>query len=124
MLRNILLVGLGGAAGSILRYAVGLLVKYCGSGGEWATLGVNFAGSLLIGLLWACCPGGSRNLLWVVGLCGGFTTFSTFSLQSVSLLSSGKTLAAGLYILGHVLLCLAAAWLGLSLGQRLFAVGR
>ena len=123
MLKNFLLVGLGGAAGSMLRYGAGLLVKYCGWGGEWATWAVNFLGSLLIGILWAWCPSGSRNLLWVVGLCGGFTTFSTFSLQSVSLLADGKTFWAILYLLGHVLLCLAATWIGLGMGQKICSMG-
>ena len=118
MLKNILLVGLGGAAGSILRYLATLAgnALHCAS---WvATLSVNAIGSFLIGLCMAACTSGDWKLMLTVGLCGGFTTYSTFSAQSLEMLRSGNYLEGGAYILGTLLLCLVCVWAGIYIGGK------
>lgn len=119
MFKNILIVGLGGAAGSILRYLATLAgnALHCAS---WiATLSVNGIGSFLIGLFMAACTSGDWKLMLTVGLCGGFTTYSTFSAQSLEMLRSRNYLNAGAYILGTVVLCLLFVWAGMYVGTKL-----
>ena len=119
MFKNILIVGLGGAAGSILRYLATLAgnALHCDS---WiATLSVNGIGSFLIGLFMTVCTSGDWKLMLTVGLCGGFTTYSTFSAQSLEMLRSGNYLNAGAYILGTVVLCLLFVWAGMFVGTKL-----
>ena len=119
MFKNILIVGLGGAAGSILRYLATLAgnALHCAS---WtATLSVNGIGSFLIGLFMAACTSGDWRLMLTVGLCGGFTTYSTFSAQSLEMLRSGNYLNAGAYILGTVVLCLLFVWAGMYVGTKI-----
>ncbi len=119
MLKNILIVGLGGAAGSILRYLATLAgnALHCAS---WiATLSVNGIGSFLIGLFMAACTSGDWKLMLTVGLCGGFTTYSTFSAQSLEMLRSGNFINAGAYILGTVVLCLLFVWAGMYVGTKI-----
>ena len=119
MFKNILIVGLGGAAGSILRYLATLAgnALHCAS---WiATLSVNSIGSFLIGLFMAACTSGDWKLMLTVGLCGGFTTYSTFSAQSLEMLRSENYLNAGAYILGTVVLCLLFVWAGMYVGTKL-----
>lgn len=109
-----LFVFLGGGIGSALRYAV-----QCALGAQafpWATLAVNVAGSFLIGLFGALSakfgwPEGTRLLL-TTGLCGGFTTFSTFSKETLGLLQSGSYGTAAAYLAGSLSLGLLAAFLG------------
>ena len=118
MLKNILIVGLGGAVGSILRYLATLAgsALHCAS---WiATLSVNAIGSFLIGLCMSACTSGDWKLMLTVGLCGGFTTYSTFSAQSLEMLRSGNYLNAGAYILGTVVLCLLFVWAGIFVGTK------
>ena len=109
-------VALGGALGACGRYAVSLL--------PWtgrfplATLLTNLLGALLIGFV-AGLSGQGRltkqwTLFWKTGVCGGFTTFSTFSLESLALLEKRRFGAAGLYMILSAALCLA----GVALGQR------
>ncbi len=111
-------VALGGAVGAVLRYHVGLAVaRIAGSGGfYWATLAVNVAGSLAMGLLagWLVRSGGNEpmRLLLGVGLLGGFTTFSAFSLELVALIERGAFALAA----GYALLSLVAGVAGLYLG--------
>jgi len=119
MLRNFLLVGAGGAVGAMLRYGITLLFQAL----EWSTnVGTsltNVVGSFLMGLLVGAVGQSPVLLLLTVGLCGGFTTFSTFSMQTVTLLQQGKWLAAAIYILATVLLCILFAFLGYTLGHKL-----
>ncbi|WP_304291857.1 fluoride efflux transporter CrcB [Porphyromonas uenonis] len=121
MLRQLLLVALGGAIGSALRYLTALLLArhYTGSI-PLATLAVNLVGCFLIGLLIGLCSDTSHlRLLFITGFCGGFTTFSTFTAESYSMFREGSYGLALLYIAGSVLIGLLALWLGLSLSRLL-----
>lgn len=121
MLRQLLLVALGGAIGSALRYLTALLLArhYTGSI-PLATLVVNLVGCFLIGLLIGLCSDTSHlRLLFITGFCGGFTTFSTFTAESYSMFREGSYGLALLYIAGSVLIGLLALWLGLSLSRLL-----
>ncbi|MDE6715403.1 MAG: fluoride efflux transporter CrcB [Muribaculaceae bacterium] len=121
---NILCVGLGGAVGAILRYCVSLLfggTHFCLS---LPTVTVNITGSFLIGLLSALfaaysAPGALRLLL-IVGLLGGFTTFSTFAFDSTSLILKGEWQLFILNILINNVGSILAAIAGLLLGKFLF----
>ena len=97
-----LLVFVGGGTGALLRYLVSLLVDK-----PIGTLAINVAGSFLIGLLVAI-PAGNLRLLLAVGLLGGFTTFSAFSLDALRLWQRGEPMLALVYVLASVLLSLAA----------------
>lgn len=122
----LLAVAVGGAAGSVLRYVVGVAVhERVGDGTAFpvATLLVNVSGSLLLGfLVHAMLESGqvapATRLLLTAGFCGGFTTFSTFSLETVRLLESGASRTAVAYVVASVTLSAAAAFLGIW-GARL-----
>jgi CrcB protein len=113
-------VGLGGFIGSIARYAVAVSLTPAAPGRfPWATFTVNCVGCLLIGLLAGMLSRApvpeTVRLFLVTGLLGGFTTFSAFGLESVALLRRGEFGLALLYMLGSVLVGIAAVWLGLRL---------
>lgn len=110
-LRELLLVALGGALGSMARYALSLTATLCSLSGVWATLTANGLGSLLIGIGFALLKG-DAYLLVAVGFCGGFTTFSTFSLQTLTLCQEGQKGAAALYLLGSLALAIGCVALG------------
>ncbi len=117
MWKEILYVGLGSFIGGALRYAASVLLKYSG-GFPWATFVVNLLGCLIIGLLWGYfnrMPNISANLtlLLSVGFCGGLTTFSTFSKESLILLQNGHYALLAIYILASIILgiaCVAAGY--------------
>ena len=119
MLRNFLAVGFGGAIGAMLRYLVTVLGTAIHWSGNLSTYAVNIVGSFVMGLLVGLCPQGTWLLLATTGICGGFTTFSTFSLQSVTLLQQGKWGPAMLYILGTLVSCIITAWLGCLVAQKI-----
>jgi CrcB protein len=110
----ILSVAAGGAIGSVARYLVGIASgKMFGPNFPWGTLIINVTGSFLIGLFiglfatkWDL-PQAMRIFL-IVGICGGYTTFSTFSLDSFYLMERGEAVAAGAYMIGLVVLSLGA----------------
>ena len=115
MLKNLLLVASGGAVGSALRYLTSIWVGRCWPMATfpWATLAANVLGCLLIGLFTAKWPGhDSLRLLLVTGFCGGYTTFSTFSLESLSLWTQQQYGAAIVYSLLSIVLGAAAVWAG------------
>ena len=94
-IRNIIIAGAGSFVGGALRYAISLIMKGVGRGFPWTTLTVNLAGCFLIGLLWGLFSrSSSADSTWAlfltVGVCGGFTTFSTFSKESLILLQGGN----------------------------------
>lgn len=108
-------VGLGGFVGSVLRYVVSLLPLRHESGFPLLTLGINVLGAFLLGLIVALFGRSAsldpRTLLFLkVGLCGGFTTFSTFALEAQGLLSGGKPGIAMLYMLLSIVLCVGAVY--------------
>lgn len=104
---NTLLVFLGAGLGGVLRHGVNLVALRLGSGFPWGTLGINVVGSVLMGLVtgWLALRGGlpQTRLFLATGLLGGFTTFSTFSLEAVTLLERGEWPAALAYVLVSVL---------------------
>jgi len=120
-------IALGGALGSVGRYALsGLVADRAGGSFPWGTLFVNVTGSFLIGLLAALAePGGRRYIgptgraFFMYGICGGYTTFSSFSLQTLELIREGDWLKAGANAFASVALCMIAVWLGYILGLSL-----
>lgn len=119
-MKEILIVGAGGFAGSILRYLVSKAMVSCVavSGFPFATLTVNVIGSLLIGGLVSAGTNGGWYLLAVTGFCGGFTTFSTFSLECVGLFRSGNWSMGAIYIAASLLLSIAAVIAGFYFGVK------
>jgi CrcB protein len=110
----ILAVALGGAIGSVARYLVGIASgKLFGMDFPWGTLIINVTGSFLMGLFvglfalkWDLSQ--TARIFLTVGICGGYTTFSTFSLDSFYLIQRGETLAASAYMIGSVVLSVGA----------------
>ena len=109
-----ILIFLAGGLGSLLRYVIGLILPSCFF--PWATVAINVIGSFAIGLLGGL---GSRmgwsdnlQLALTVGLCGGFTTFSTFSKEALSLATSGCWGVCSLYVIGSVVLGIVATAAG------------
>jgi CrcB protein len=121
MFKTILLIAGGGAIGSVLRYLTSVVVnKYYAHVFPLATLLTNIIGCLLIGIFvgWLSKNQLSNsNLKWflITGFCGGYTTFSAFGLENVSLLQNGNSGWAFLYIAASVIVGLAAVWTGLIL---------
>jgi fluoride exporter len=117
---TLLCVALGGAIGSVARALASQIIPMGRL--PWATILVNVTGSLLIGWLIArFLPLGENNLrahsFWVVGICGGFTTFSSFSWQTFELLQKGSWGAAAANAGLSFVLCLTATWLGWRLAR-------
>lgn len=118
MLRNFLLVALGGAFGSAARYAAALLIPRDPMQGlPWSTLLVNLTGSLIIGVLAGLATrnswfSGSGYLLLATGLCGGFTTFSSLSLESIQMMERGRFAAAFAYIAISIVVGLGLCFAG------------
>ena len=118
------LIALGGAAGSILRYVLGgAIQRSTGSGFPVGTMVVNVSGCFLIGILVRQFMNVqlSQDLraLLIVGFCGGFTTFSTFSAETLALIEGGEYTRATAYVLLSVVLCLLATLLGMTTIQLL-----
>ena len=119
---NWLLVFLGGGLGAAARHGINRAgLALLGPGFPWWTLAINVAGSFLIGLLaglfGALETGENTRLFLVTGFLGGFTTFSAFSLDALTLWERGAAMQAGFYVLGSVFLSLIAAALGLMLAR-------
>ena len=121
MIKNVLLVGLGGSIGSIARY---LCQKWFAENIQhpfpWGTFVVNLLGFFLIGVIYAAAEkttllSPQTRLLLITGLCGGFTTFSAFAFENMSLLRNGDTSYFLLYTIGSVLLGIIGVFAGVSL---------
>ena len=116
---NVLLVGVGGFVGSIARYLVAVLfANQMSSVFPFATLAVNIVGCFVIGVLFALSDRGNIlspewRVLLTTGFCGGFTTFSTFSYESLRLIQGGEYLYVALYVLASVVIGLAATYVGI-----------
>lgn len=121
MIRTVLIVALGGGIGSALRYLTSVFVsRYFTGHHSLATFLTNVLGCLLIGLLMGYFTKNQledSQLKWllVTGFCGGYTTFSAFGYENISLMQNGQSLTAFLYIASSVVVGLAAVWLGLVL---------
>lgn len=120
MLKSFLLVGVGGMIGSMLRYFFSVVVKP--SSFPYATFAVNIIGCLLIGLIMGISIkngqlNGSYKLFLATGLCGGFTTFSAFSIECMHMLQDERYLPAAVYIALSIVLGLAATFAGLQLAK-------
>lgn len=106
-MKNVLLVGAGGFAGSVVRYLVALAVPFAAGGFPFATLSVNLFGSFLIGFiselaLSTTIVSPETRLLLTTGFCGGFTTFSTAMYETMGLARDGQAMYAGLYVAGSI----------------------
>ena len=117
---NYLFIALGSAIGGIARYwASGVVDNRIGQSFPWGTLFVNVTGSFIIGLLASVtAPDGrcfvspyARNFL-MIGICGGYTTFSSFSIQTLNLVQDREWLYAGFNAVLTMALCLISVWLG------------
>jgi len=124
MLRDVLFVMGGGAVGSALRYLTGMMLPSAAGTFPWPTFVVNVIGSFILGVIATAAThhdvlSRQQALLLGTGLCGGFTTFSTFSVESVALLEQHRPDLAALYV-GTTLICtLGAAWLGIVAARAL-----
>ncbi|ATR22418.1 CrcB family protein [Roseomonas mucosa] len=114
-----LLVMIGGALGTLARYAVSVLALPISRDLPWGTILINVAGSFVIGFFGTLTLAHGRfpvseniRLFVMIGLCGGFTTFSSFSLQTLDLLRSGAVLRASINIVASLLLCIGAVAVG------------
>ena len=121
MIKNFLIVGLGGAVGSMLRYAVQKFFQaQTAAAFPTGTLLVNIAGCFLIGILWSLV---SRSLTWndemklllMTGFCGGFTTFSAFTLEGIGLLKENRTALFVIYLTASVVGGLLATFIGIRI---------
>jgi CrcB protein len=120
-------VAIGGALGSVSRFWInGFVSEKIGATFPWGTLTINVGGSFIIGLIGAVASPEGRldsptrqfiTQFFMIGVCGGYTTFSSFSLQTLNLMRDREWLYAGGNILLSVCLCLLAVWLGWLLGS-------
>jgi CrcB protein len=125
MMRQLLVVAAGGAAGAVMRWLMASgIQRMAGGAFPWGTFIVNALGSFLLGFLfvWLIERSSASELIRLaltVGFLGAFTTFSTYSLESIRLLQEGAfTLAFG-NIVGQVIVCLMLTWLGIQLARVL-----
>ncbi len=114
-----LLIMLGGALGTLLRYLISALTSTAPHELPWSTIGINVSGSFLIGFFGTLTLANGRfpvseniRLLVMVGICGGFTTFSSFSLQTFDLMRNGYIIRAAVNVIGSVVLCISAVAFG------------
>lgn len=117
MVKDIIIVGIGSGIGGICRYLISLFMGHVENGFPWGTFMVNVAGCLLIGILWGVTnrfPNLSPvfTLLLMVGFCGGFTTFSTFSKEGLIMLQANNYILFSLYAIGSVVLGIMAVSIG------------
>lgn len=120
MVQGFVLVGIGGGIGAMMRYGCATIIdRILPTAFPLSTLLINIAGSILMGLFIGTLartmptPLENYRLLGAVGMLGGFTTFSSFSLDTIALIERGALLQAGLYVLLSVVVCLIGLYLGL-----------
>jgi len=123
-MKQLLAIALGGAAGSVLRYAMSTWVySLAGRGFPHGTLAVNVLGSLAMGFLFVLffdrlTESAVLRAGVLIGALGGFTTFSTFSIETFNLMEQGAYLKAGINMAASVVLCVGATWIGVMLGRQ------
>jgi fluoride exporter len=121
------LVALGGALGSVSRFLLGpALQRALNVTFPYGTLFINITGSLLLGLVVGFATNSAAvspqmRVFLAVGFCGGFTTFSAFSLETVLLVQEGQAMRAVAYVMASVLLSVTAAWVGLIAARQLLS---
>ncbi len=120
-----LIVMLGGALGTLARYLVATAAAPISQSLPWGTIGINISGSFLIGFFGALTLAQGRypvseniRLFVMVGFCGGYTTFSSFSLQTLDLLRSGAVGRASVNVIGSAVMCIAAVAVGHLLASQ------
>lgn len=124
-MKALVFIAMGGAVGAVLRYGVSVSIySLLGRGFPYGTLFVNVSGSLLMGLLSVLMlerfnVGPEWRAAVLVGLLGSFTTFSTFSFETLNLLEQGDLMRAMSNIVLSVLVCLVAVWFGVLIGRQL-----
>lgn len=122
----VLLVGAGGAAGAIARWAIGLAIdRRAGTAWPWGTFAINLSGCFVIGLFLTLVSGKViQNDAWrylvPIGFVGAYTTFSTYEYETWRLVQLGQVGRAGLYVLASTAAGFAAVWLGALLGRRIY----
>ncbi|MDP9474983.1 MAG: fluoride efflux transporter CrcB [Actinomycetota bacterium] len=119
---NVLLVAIGGAIGAAARYLAGLwIAARFGADFPWGTFFVNVTGSFLIGIVLVLVQGGTlpagARLFVAIGILGGYTTFSSFSYETLQLLNNGDVMPVLLNTLGQLLLGLLAVYLGVAFAR-------
>ena len=125
MTRQLLAVAAGGATGAVLRWLMaGAVQRWAGGAFPWGTFAVNALGSFLLGFLFVWLIERSTatelvRLALTVGLLGAFTTFSTYSLESIRLLQEGALGMAAANVMGQVVVCLVLTWLGIQLARAI-----
>lgn len=122
MITTILHVALGGALGAVARYLTGLAaLRVMGAGFPWGTMTVNVAGSFAMGVLFVYLAPSEHKAgpFLMTGFLGGFTTFSAFSLDAMTLLERGQGVSAAAYVVGTVVLSLAGLMLGVLAARAL-----
>ncbi len=116
-MNEVAIVACGGAIGSVARFSISVGMNRLGASTPWPTMSINILGSLLVGVFYGFSLryGWAENwrLFAVVGVLGGFTTFSAYSYESISLIKTGQWTAAILYITGSVILGLVACAVGI-----------
>ena len=125
MVRQLAAVAIGGATGAVLRWLMaGAVQRWTGTAFPWGTFAVNALGSFLLGFLFVWLIERSTatelvRLALTVGLLGAFTTFSTYSLESIRLLQEGALGMAAANVMGQVIVCLVLTWLGIQLARAI-----
>jgi fluoride exporter len=124
MTRDLLFIFLGGGLGSVVRFGTG---KWIGTLHNqqfpYGTLVANIAACLILGFVIGLADhkqliSPAARLFWAVGFCGGFSTFSTFSAETIALLQNGFHLSTVLYVIGSLVFCVSATYAGLYLGEQ------
>ena len=130
LLQQYLIIGLGGALGSMLRFGLGSWIDSATTKGTgpifpWGTIAVNITGCCVIGFIYVISTGDralisplTRSFI-MIGILGGYTTFSSFSLQTLTLAQDGQWGGAAANVLLSLVLCLIGVWLGAMLGTWL-----
>jgi CrcB protein len=122
-LKNYLFVFFGGGIGAAARYWLsGIIPRFAGSGFPYGIFAINIIGCFLIGFMMTAFEDRflvtpALRIFLTIGILGGFTTFSSFSYETISLLRDAEILKASLYVIGSVSLCLFGTYLGSALGK-------
>lgn len=124
-MNQLLAIAAGGALGAVFRYGMSNgIYQWLGRDFPWGTLAVNMLGSLLMGFLYVMlferlAASAELRAFLLIGVLGAFTTFSTFSIETLLLVENGQLLRAVMNMLSSVVVCVAAAWLGIIVARQL-----